>query len=197
MINLRKNCITDEELDIALHQATEEFSKSEMAHLNLLLIDDEVGLCEELAFMLEHRGYNVMCANNNAEAKRIILENPIDIVVLDLNLPDGNGLELLHCIKKENKDASVIIMTAYGSLDSAVRAIREEVYDYLAKPIDIDKLFKVLKNAASFRMLSKKLMEKMLFLEQLQCDAINKEFEIIKLKEEIKNLRNHPKVQPL
>ncbi len=106
----------------------------------ILIVDDEVNQRELLAEFLLKKKYNVETAPNGSEACKIIDKNPIDLILCDYKMPDMTGLEVLKYAKNKNPETSVIIMTAYGSIDSAVESMREGAYNYIQKPIDLEEL---------------------------------------------------------
>jgi DNA-binding NtrC family response regulator len=86
--------------------------------------------------MLEKRGYGVRGAGSAEEAMEKLGEAPVDLVITDLKMPGAGGMELLQRIKEQWPDTQVVVMTAYGSIDTAVEAMRRGAYDYLMKPLD-------------------------------------------------------------
>ena len=103
----------------------------------ILIIDDEDLLRWSLGEKLRSAGHEVVEASNRAEAlQRLDLE--LDVVLLDLKLPDVDGMELLHRIRKADPESLVIMMTAFSTTDVAVQAMREGAYDYIEKPFDLD-----------------------------------------------------------
>lgn len=155
----------------------------------ILIIDDEEGAGQELTEILEGEGYDALVANNGEQAKAIIAKTPLDLVLLDLKLPDVNGLDLVKNIRETGRDTYIIIITAYGSLDSAKRALREDIYDYITKPFKPEKLLEIIKKALTMQLVERKLREKVAALERFQKIATGRELEIIKLKDEIKGLK--------
>ena len=116
-----------------------------MRNFNILISDDESSQRSILRGYLEQSGYNVSEADSGSEAITIIEENLIDIVLSDYKMPDMNGIELLKKIKILNPEISVVIITAFGTIENAVKAMKEGAYDYLTKPIDLDELEIVIK----------------------------------------------------
>ncbi|GAA0718158.1 sigma-54 dependent transcriptional regulator [Clostridium malenominatum] len=105
----------------------------------LLIIDDENSICSSLSFALEDN-YKIFTSRNSREAEDIILKETINIVLLDLRLGDEDGLEILKRIKNINKEVVVIIMTAFGTIESSVKAMAEGAFYYITKPINIEEL---------------------------------------------------------
>ena len=115
-----------------------------MYQLQVLIVDDEEDTVQALKMGLENTGYLIKTTTKFNDAINIIRSEEIDVVVTDLKLKDGNGLEILNYIQENSLSISVIIITAYGSVESAVEAIRGGAYDYLVKPFRISELKKLL-----------------------------------------------------
>ncbi len=111
-----------------------------MRPYKIMVIDDEPEICNILKEFLEGLGYQVITAQNGAEGLRLISQNIIDVLILDLNMPGMHGLEVLKKIKTSYPDISVIILTGFPSIDSAVESMKLGAYDYLVKPIDFKRL---------------------------------------------------------
>jgi two-component system response regulator PilR (NtrC family) len=106
----------------------------------ILVVDDEDIIRESLTFVLKKEGYYVQEAENGLAAYNKLLEETFDLVITDLEMPEMKGIELLEEIKKLNIQTSVIIITAFGSLDTAICALRSGASDYLLKPVEFDEL---------------------------------------------------------
>ncbi len=106
----------------------------------ILVVDDEEIIRESLTFVLKKEGYIVQEAENGLVAYNKLLEDTYDMVITDLEMPEMKGIELVEEIKKLNIQTSVIIITAFGSLDTAISALRNGASDYLLKPIEFDEL---------------------------------------------------------
>ncbi len=100
----------------------------------ILIVDDEEGIRESLEKVLAKAGYLTTTASTGNEAFGILSEKPIDIVLTDLKMPDGDGLELLKLIKKKSPDVEVILLTGFGTIETAVEAMKEGAYDFITKP---------------------------------------------------------------
>lgn len=103
---------------------------------NVLVVDDDQNLRRSLALVLERSGYQVTTATNAQDAMRALHAGPIDLVFLDIKLPDQNGIELLPQIRRLYPELPVLILTAHATLGTAVEAVRSGARDYLFKPID-------------------------------------------------------------
>jgi DNA-binding NtrC family response regulator len=115
-------------------------SKPETATARILVVDDEVDIRESLEALLEFEGYRVDMAATAGEGARALENASYDLVLLDLMLPDRSGMELLNDVRQRDTDIPIIMLTAYGSLEVAVTALKSGANDYLAKPWDNEKL---------------------------------------------------------
>jgi DNA-binding response OmpR family regulator len=102
----------------------------------VLVVDDEESIRFVLQSLLEESGYTVATAASGVEARRQVGEYGPDVVLLDIVLPDANGLDLLCMIKEKDPDIEVLMMTSHASLETSLRAIRQGAYDYLLKPFE-------------------------------------------------------------
>jgi DNA-binding response OmpR family regulator len=103
---------------------------------SILIIDDEPNLRRSLALILERSGYQVFTAGTAIEARSYLQRCDIDLVFLDLKMPDINGLDLLPEIREFDREMPVLILTGHATLDSAMEAVRKGAKDYLLKPLD-------------------------------------------------------------
>ncbi|MDA8085044.1 MAG: sigma-54 dependent transcriptional regulator, partial [Nitrospiraceae bacterium] len=106
----------------------------------ILVIDDEKLLRWSLQQNLTKEGFAVVTAEKGSEGLDLFMEDQPDITLLDVHLPDTSGITILESIKKENKDAIVIMVTAFGDVQTAVRTIKLGAYDFVEKPFNMDKL---------------------------------------------------------
>ena len=106
----------------------------------ILVIDDEKSQRDILKAILKSEGYEAESAGNKADALRLFEQGVFDLTLSDLKMPDNDGLFILDRLFKINPSACVIIMTAHGSIDSAVEAIKKGAFDYLTKPLDREEL---------------------------------------------------------
>lgn len=107
---------------------------------NVMVVDDEETICEALAAWFEKDGYQVETAFSGADALARMEEKPCDIYLLDIKMPGMDGIELLSRLKERQPDAMVIMITAHGSIQTAVEAMKLGASDYLCKPFDPDEL---------------------------------------------------------
>ncbi|HVR28188.1 MAG TPA: sigma-54 dependent transcriptional regulator [Thermoanaerobaculia bacterium] len=113
----------------------------------LLVVDDEDLLRWSVRQRLEAEGYRVLDAATGGEAGRLCDEESVDLVLLDVRLPDGDGLALLQRLRHSSPDTLVILMTAYSTIESAVEAIKEGAYHYVNKPFEMDELMLLVEKA--------------------------------------------------
>lgn len=114
---------------------------------NILVIDDNLTICLMLKSWLIKKDFNVETASHVEEAKDLVRDNPYDLILCDIRMPDVDGFAFLSWIKKYDSDILVILMTGYADIDQAVEAIKLGAIDYVSKPIDADKLFQKIMNA--------------------------------------------------
>ena len=114
---------------------------------NILVVDDEKGQRDILKAILVKQGYEISTSSNGMEALRLFKETPFDVVLTDLKMPGLDGIELLRNILKEKSPVSVVLMTAHGTINSAVEAMKLGAFDYLVKPFEMDELLVVVKKA--------------------------------------------------
>ena len=119
----------------------------------ILVIDDEPSMRELLGIMLRKEGFDVVVAESRAMAAAVLGKGPVDMVITDVKLPDGDGIEILRHVKAASPETVVIVMTAFGSTQTAVAALKLGAHDYLTKPFDVDELKIVVRGALEKRQL--------------------------------------------
>ena len=112
--------------------------------IDLLLVEDDADLREAIGDMLELNGIDYIEAENGQQAQQILREQPVALVLSDVQMSPGNGYQLLEHIQQEYPGLPVILMTAYGSIPQAVDAIQAGAVDYLVKPFEVSELVKTL-----------------------------------------------------
>ena len=115
--------------------------------MDLLIVDDEASLRDFLSIVFEEDGWRVETAASVAEGRAVLQKDEPDLVLCDLMLPDGSGLDMLREIKAQNPSIAVIMITAHTSTKSAVDALKAGAFDYIAKPFDIDELKIIVRKA--------------------------------------------------
>src|SRR5271155_4167702 len=108
--------------------------------LNLLIVDDDRTIREACREVAQSLGFNTQVAESAEQAYRLLDSSSTDAVLLDLRMPGASGLEALHAIKKHRADALVIVVTGYGTVKSAVQAMKDGAYDYVTKPFSMEEL---------------------------------------------------------
>jgi two-component system nitrogen regulation response regulator NtrX len=115
----------------------------------ILVVDDEESICQSLKAILSDEGYQVLVAGSGEEAVKIVEEEMPQLVLLDVWLPGMDGLETLKAIKKINPEVLVIIMSGHGTIETAVRATKLGAFDFIEKPLSLDKIIILVNNAIS------------------------------------------------
>ncbi|HWS95105.1 MAG TPA: response regulator, partial [Candidatus Methylomirabilis sp.] len=106
----------------------------------VLVVDDEPEMCETCRKILARQGHEIWVAENGEAGLQRLRETSIDLAIIDLRLPDMDGLEVLRQAKKINSDMLAIMITAHGTVDTAIEAVREGAFDYLLKPFSMAEL---------------------------------------------------------
>ena len=118
-----------------------------MSHI--LIVDDEPSICWALRECLTDEGFSVDVAGTAEQAFSLADQHPPDVIVMDVRLPGMDGLKAMKQLRDKSSAVPVIIMTAFGSLKTAVDAIDGGAFDYLTKPMDLDKAIAVVRQAVS------------------------------------------------
>lgn len=147
----------------------------------VLVIDDESSICTALSFALEDN-YEVFTAKDEKTALTIINEVDINIILLDLRLGDENGIEVLKKIKFVNKEIMVIMMTAFGTIESSVEAIKNGAFYYITKPINMEELDLLMKKAEEYIGLNSKI--------KYLSDKVDRNYNIIGSSSKMKEVFN-------
>jgi two-component system response regulator PilR (NtrC family) len=113
----------------------------------VLVIDDEPDLCELLSITLQRMDLNPRTANSIAAARRLLKAERFDLCLTDMQLPDGNGLELVEWMQQHTPTVPVAVITAHGNMESAVRALKVGAFDFVSKPLDLAGLRKLVATA--------------------------------------------------
>ncbi|MFB3060281.1 MAG: sigma-54-dependent transcriptional regulator, partial [Candidatus Binatia bacterium] len=106
----------------------------------ILIVDDELLQLELIGGFLKKQGFDVVEAEGGEKALQIFRQESFDLVLTDQKMPKMSGLDLLKAVRALNPEEAVIVMTAYGSIETAVSAIKEGASDYLTKPLNLDEL---------------------------------------------------------
>ena len=126
------------------------------SHLpNVLIVDDEIGPRESLRMILKPT-YNVYSAEDGSSALQLLGEIEMDVITLDLRMPGMSGIETLKQIRVIDPDVMVIIITGFGTLQSAIEAIRHTVFDFISKPFNVKEITGIIEKALQRRKLQLK-----------------------------------------
>ena len=149
----------------------------------ILIVDDERIICQHLKRVLEKEGYEVEIAFNGKEALKVLEAKQFSVAVVDIRMPEMDGLELLDIIKNKYSETAVIIMTAHGSIETAVSSMKRGAVDYLAKPFESEEILLVIE-----RVLERlKLLEENIYLKS-QVEEKNRFGNIISQNHKIKSI---------
>jgi two-component system nitrogen regulation response regulator NtrX len=132
----------------------------------ILVVDDETTISQSLSGILSDEGYETLTASNGYEALKLIESEAPDLVLLDIWMPGMDGIETLKEIKRTNPFLQVIIISGHGTIETAVKATKLGAYDFIEKPLSIEKVIVTINNALNFR----RLEEENLFLRKKTLD---------------------------
>ncbi|HJX72394.1 MAG TPA: sigma-54 dependent transcriptional regulator [Bacteroidales bacterium] len=114
---------------------------------NILVIDDEKSIRNTLQEILEYEGHTVELATNGPEGLESFDKSTFDIVLCDIKMPDMDGIEVLEKLMQKSRDIAVIMISGHGNIDTAVEAIKKGAYDFIEKPLDLNRLLVAIRNA--------------------------------------------------
>ena len=145
-----------------------------VSELGMLVVEDEAFQREMLRDLLTREGHRVTEAESGEKALQLLESSLFDLILLDFRMPGMNGLELLRQIKRINPEIEVVIMTAYGSIETAVEAMKAGARDYLTKPIDFEELCFLIERVAEHRTLVRenRMLRRELKARGVSADAI-------------------------
>lgn len=125
-----------------------------MQSARILVVDDESSLRTALFRVFDRKGHKVVTANCKQEAEALSqVDSPLDLALIDLRLPDGNGIDLLKSIKRTHPEAEVILLTGHGTIEDAILATREGAFHFITKPFNIEELISIVDKALSHKLL--------------------------------------------
>ena len=129
----------------------------------VLLVDDEEDFVNALSERLEARGLEVSKASNGKEAVDRSNKDKYDAVILDLQMPEMDGMETLKVLLKENPDMQIVLLTGHATVSKGIEAMKFGAMDFLEKPVDFDKLMNIIKEASAKKMIltEKKIQEEL------------------------------------
>jgi DNA-binding NtrC family response regulator len=143
-----------------------------MNNAHILIVDDQESIRHFVEKAMRDEGYDVTSVGEGRLALERVAEEMPDLVLLDLRLPDTHGLDVLKKVKEDDPELQVIIMTAFGDVESAVRAMKLGAHDYINKPINLEQLFITVEKAMERR----KLWRELKHLRQQNLDRFSKDF---------------------
>jgi two-component system response regulator HydG len=123
----------------------------------ILIVDDEQSMCDMVHADMTRRGLESRCCTSAEEALAVVSDEPFDVVLTDLNMPGISGIDLCTRLATNRPDVPVVVMTAFGSLETAVAAIRAGAYDFLTKPFEMEHLALTVERALQHRELTEKV----------------------------------------
>ena len=159
---------------------------------NVLIVDDELGPRESLGMILKS-SFNIFTSEDGKEALQIIKNSNIDVVTLDLKMPVMSGEEVLKLIKDYDPTIEVVIITGYGTLKSAVEAIKYNVFDYILKPFNVSDILSTVKRCLERREMSLKVKECIAKIEEVSQSPLSMQAQISHLLNKIDELYNSTK----
>jgi len=112
----------------------------------ILIVDDDPYFLRVLSRILTGENFQVKTAEGAGQATQVLKENAFDVVISDLRLPDGDGLSILQEVRKAGREVPVVILTAYGEVDSYLEAMNAGATEYLNKPVKSEELLAVVRN---------------------------------------------------
>ena len=124
---------------------------------SILVIDDDASIAETLDLYLTEEGYKVRTALTGTEGLNKYVEEPSDVVILDIRLPDIDGFTVLEDLKEENENAKVIMITAFHDMETTINAMKSGAFDYIHKPVNVDELDLAIKKALKSLEMEKKI----------------------------------------
>jgi putative two-component system response regulator len=155
----------------------------------VLIVDDEIGPRESLRMILKPQ-YNIFTAESGYAAIQMVQEVDLDVVTLDLKMPGLSGIDTLKEVRRIDPDIVVIIITGYGTLQTAIEAIRYGVFDYISKPFNVPEIMQIVERSVKRKRLNARIKT---FLKSLLDESLGEPAEAtdILLKEGIRGIVNH------
>ena len=133
--------------------------------IKILVVDDEAVTRDTMSDWLEEKGYNVVSVCSGMEAIEKVKTESFNVAFVDMKMPGLDGIEVLRAVKRINPDISVIIMTAYATIETAITAMKEGAYNYLVKPFSLDEVELIVKTIVEFQ---ESVAENILLRQQLE-----------------------------
>ena len=140
-----------------------------MSKEKILVVDDEQSMREFLDIMLKKEEYRVTLASNGEEVLKLIEKDIFDLILMDIRMPRMDGITVLKKMKTLSPETIVIMITAYASADTAIKAMKEGAYDYITKPFKVEEIKLIIKNALE----KKNLQNENILLKQVVRDRLS------------------------
>ena len=161
----------------------------------ILIVEDEQVLRESLAELLSDEGYEVLQADNGKTAYEIVVDRPVDLVLSDVRMPEMDGMSLLEHLKQVAPETPAIMITAYGTVETAVQAMRTGAVDYLLKPVQFEDMLMRIQRAVEYRnvartqqLVTDQLAEQSTFHNLVgESEAMHKLFDTIRMLSTVKS----------
>jgi DNA-binding NtrC family response regulator len=135
----------------------------------ILIVDDERGMLELLSMSFRHKtDWEVITTTNPVEVPKIVEKDDIDLVISDLRMPEVDGIELMDYVKQIDESIPYIVITAYGTIDSAVEALKKGAFDYITKPFKREQILLTVERALKVRELEKENIRLRQQLQEMQ-----------------------------
>ncbi len=150
----------------------------------ILVAEDEEITLKHLVYTLKKEGYDVTGTRNGREAMEQIVADHYDVLITDIKMPEMNGIELLEKVKEKNSEIEVLVVTGFGSIGSAVEAMKKGAYEYITKPFDLDELILKVKNIHERKILRKENVALKAYF------GMNKKITIIAKSESVQKILN-------
>ncbi len=155
----------------------------------ILVIDDERAIRRALKEILEFEGFDVFEAENGKEGLALALANEYDIIFCDIKMPEMDGLEMLEALMKSRQDIPVVMISGHGNIDTAVQAIKKGAFDFIEKPLDLNRILVTIRNARDKNVLIEETKSLKSTIKRFKGSAIIGETEgIVKIKEMIEKV---------
>ena len=124
----------------------------------VLIVDDVEDLTYSLGNIGQHKGYSLLTASTGEEALTLLKTNVIDLIFLDIGLPDTNGIELIPIIQRISSDSDIVMLTGKNDAKTAVESLKRGAIDYIVKPIELIEFTTILHRVMESRLISKKML---------------------------------------
>jgi DNA-binding NtrC family response regulator len=148
-----------------------------MTH-RILAVDDEVHMLRLLERVIsEKTPYSIVTTNNPLEVPRLLEKETFDLILTDLKMPGMDGLDILRLVKKQGRSEEIIILTAFGSLETAIEALSHDVFDYLTKPFKKEQILFTVNKAMRWQALKREAEETRALFEREPYAAAERAFQ--------------------